>query len=197
MQKGLGQIIGCARRFCGGLRVTQVDNFVRLCTAVFLARTRVLSRLALVFEGPQRHAHRLKRLWRFLSNPRFPAQAVMDQIALHNLAAALRVGARKVVLVDVTKVTDQLGLLAARIPQRDALVPHASPVRRHLTLAACVPSPDHASQRGRVGQSRRQAGRTGHATPLPPSLSGALPQHPHPRHVSPPESSLRRFRSSC
>ncbi|MCX7597477.1 MAG: transposase [Armatimonadetes bacterium] len=125
MRNEVGTIIRYARRFCGGVRVTQVDNFVRLCTALWLTRSLVLSQLALVMEGPKRHAHRLKRLFRFLSNPRFPAQQVMDRLAMHNLAAALQVGARKIVLFDVTHLTENLAVLAAAIALRGRAVPLA------------------------------------------------------------------------
>jgi len=64
--------------------------------AIFRKRTTVLSELARCFVRPRRHIHRLKRIWRFVSNLRFNFQAVMDAICLHNLAMVLWASGRRV-----------------------------------------------------------------------------------------------------
>ncbi len=102
MQRASLQIMVYVRRFCQGLRVTQTANFTVLCYALALLRTCILSRLANVIDGPQRHIHRLKRLWRFISNPRFPTSNIMDAICVHNFNAALAAGARRVVILGFT-----------------------------------------------------------------------------------------------
>jgi len=116
-------IVAYAAGFCNGFRVTQVRNFTLLCWAIFRKRTTVLSELARCFRHPRRHIHRLKRLWRFVSNPRFNFQAVLDALCLHNLALALKAGGRRVVLVDITFLTEELAVLAAALACRGRAVP--------------------------------------------------------------------------
>lgn len=116
-------IVAYAADFCKGFRITQLRNFTLLCWAIFRKRTAVLSELARCFSRPRRHIHRLKRIWRFVSNPRFDFQAVMDAICLHNLAFALKAGGRKVVLLDITFLTDELAVLAAALACRGRAVP--------------------------------------------------------------------------
>ena len=116
-------ILAYAAEFCKGFRATQRRNFSLLCWAIFRKRTTVLSELARCFSRPRRHIHRLKRIWRFLSNRRFNFQAAMDAICLHNLFMALKAGARKVVLVDITFLTETLAILAAALACRGRAVP--------------------------------------------------------------------------
>ena len=123
MQQKPRHIVAYAADFCKGFCVTQQRNFTRLCWAIFRKRTTVLSELARCFRRPRRHIHRFKRIWRFISNSRFNFQAVMDAICLHNLALALKAGGRKVVLVDITFLTDQLAVLAAALACRGRAVP--------------------------------------------------------------------------
>ena len=80
MQQRPRYILAYAAGFCKGFRATQRRNFSLLCWAIFRKRTTVLSELARCFSRPRRHIHRLKRLWRFLSNPRFNFQAAMDAL---------------------------------------------------------------------------------------------------------------------
>jgi len=123
MQRRPRHILAYAAGFCKGLRATQVRNFMFVCWAIFRKRTTVLSELARCFSQPRRHIHRLKRIWRFVSNPRFNFQAVMDAICLHNLALALKAGGRKVVLLDITFLGDELAVLAAALACRGRAVP--------------------------------------------------------------------------
>ncbi|MBC7287697.1 MAG: transposase [Armatimonadetes bacterium] len=138
MKKSPEQIMDYARRFCKGLRATQAANFVALCDALALLRTCILSRLAGAISGPQRHCHRLKRLWRLVSNPRFPAKAVMDAICLHNFKAALSIGARRIVLLDFTALHHPFSALVAAVPIGGRAVP--------LLLWPCIPSEFERSQ---------------------------------------------------
>ena len=123
MQQIPGHIVAYAADFCKGFRITQVRNFTRLCWAIFRKRTTVLCELARCFHRPRRHIHRLKPIRRFVSNSRFNFQVVMDAICPHNLALALKAGCRKVVLVDITFLTDQLAVLAAALACRGRAVP--------------------------------------------------------------------------
>ena len=116
-------ILTYAQNFCKGIRLTQARNFAALCWAIFRKRTTVLSELARCFVRPRRHIHRLKRIWRFVSNLRFNFQAVMDAICLHNLAMVLWASGRRVVLVDITFLTDDLAVLAAALACRGRAVP--------------------------------------------------------------------------
>ena len=122
MQQRPQHILAYAAQFCKGFRATQRRNFSLLCWATFRKRTTVLSELARCFSRPRRHIHRLKRIWRFLSNRRFNFQAAMDAICLHNLFMALKAGARKVVLVDITFLTEKLAVLAAALACRGRAV---------------------------------------------------------------------------
>ena len=116
-------IMSYVTRFCQGLRITQATNFTALCYALWLVRTCILSRLANVISGPQRHAHRLKRLWRLVNNPSFPAHAVMDAICMHNFKAALAAGARRVVILDFTHLKDPYIALVAAVAFQGRAVP--------------------------------------------------------------------------
>ncbi|MCD6351834.1 MAG: hypothetical protein J7M26_06930, partial [Armatimonadetes bacterium] len=80
MQQRPRDIVAYAAGFCKGFRSAQVRNFVLIGWAIFRKRATVLCELARCFHRPRRHIHRLKRLWRFVSNPRFNFQAVMDAI---------------------------------------------------------------------------------------------------------------------
>ena len=142
MQQRPRHIVAYAAEFCKGFRATQRRNFSLLCWALFRKRTTVLSELARCFSRPcalegrrensldaghhcivllrlRSHIHRLKRIWRFLSNPRFNFQAAMDAICMHTLFMALKAGARKVVLVDIT---GKLGAPAAALVWRGRAV---------------------------------------------------------------------------
>ena len=137
-------IMSYVTRFCQGLRVTQATNFTALCYALWLARTCILSRLANVISGPQRHAHRLKRLWRLVNNPSFPAHAVMDAICMHNFKAALAAGARRVVILDFTHLKDPYIALVAAVAFQGRAVPPACmdnhpPQLRALSKHFCPP----------------------------------------------------------
>ncbi|MBC7288973.1 MAG: hypothetical protein H5T86_13245 [Armatimonadetes bacterium] len=145
MKRSPEQVMNYARRFCKGLRATQVANFVALCDALALLRTCILSRLAGAISGPQRHCHRLKRLWRLVSNPRFPAQAVMDAIRLHNLKAALSIGARPIVLLDFTALHHPFSALVAAVPIGGRAVP--------LLLWPCMPPEFQRSENAFLGRA--------------------------------------------
>ena len=123
MQQKPRHIMAYAAGFCKGFRITQVRNFARLCWAIFLRRTTVISELARAFKRPRRHSYRLKRMWRFLSNPRFNFQAVMDAVCLYNLAMALAAGACKAVLIDITFLSDGLAILAAALAWQGRAIP--------------------------------------------------------------------------
>ena len=116
-------IMSYVARFCQDLRVTQQANFQALCYALWLLRTCILSRLANVMDGPQRHTHRLKRLWRLVNNPSFPASAVMDAICLHNFNTALSAGARRVVILDFTHLKDPYIALIAAVAFQGRAIP--------------------------------------------------------------------------
>ena len=80
MQQKLKHILTYARNFCKGIRLTQARNFAALCWAIFRKRTTVLSELARCFVRPRRHIHRLKRIWRFVSNLHFNFRAAAKPI---------------------------------------------------------------------------------------------------------------------
>ena len=80
MQQKPRHILAYAAEFCKGFRATQRRNFSLLCWAIFRKRTTVLSELARCFSRPRRHIHRLKRLWRFVSNAPFDFRAAMDAL---------------------------------------------------------------------------------------------------------------------
>jgi hypothetical protein len=69
------------KRVVPGLRKTQ---FVNLCWVVFgLASSGQpsLSAVARWMVGPLRLVHRIKRIWRFIDNPRLPQGRIMAQVA--------------------------------------------------------------------------------------------------------------------
>jgi hypothetical protein len=80
---------------CPFLRATQTTNLALLVSALLAKRTLCLSGLARAYPTPAvrrvarpKHdlLHRLKRLWRFLDNPRVDAQAVQLALIPHTVA---------------------------------------------------------------------------------------------------------------
>jgi hypothetical protein len=93
------QVHAAVQRALPTLRATQAANLALLVSAILARRSLCLTALARSYPGPAvrrvarpKHdlLHRLKRLWRFVGNPRLDAVAVQAAFIPHTLAALRR-----------------------------------------------------------------------------------------------------------
>ena len=93
------QVHAAVQRVLPTLRATQAANLALLVSAILARRSLCLTALARSYPGPAvrrvarpKHdlLHRLKRLWRFVGNPRLDALAVQAAFIPHTLAALRR-----------------------------------------------------------------------------------------------------------
>jgi hypothetical protein len=66
--------------FCLTVRRTRLENLHLLAYGLLQGRSCCLSRIARFFPLPTEHTHRLRRLWRFLTNPHFIPEQVYPQL---------------------------------------------------------------------------------------------------------------------
>jgi len=62
------------------LRKTRLNNLVLLVTGILIVRTLCLSQISRTFPGDHTDNHKLRRLWRFLTNPHLQPAQVFPQI---------------------------------------------------------------------------------------------------------------------
>lgn len=123
--------------FCNQLaptwRKTQVVNLALLAQAIHRRRSLVLTDLARAYPIPtQRKAprpkngllHRLKRLWRFLDNPRPDPSALMLRLTRLSLSVCRTPGLLLPVLVDLTYF-EPFAVLSANVPRGGRALPVA------------------------------------------------------------------------
>jgi hypothetical protein len=72
------------RRVVPGLRQTQARNLCWVVFGLLAAGQPSRSAVARWMVGPQRLIHRIKRVWRFINNPRLPQGQVMAQLVYFN-----------------------------------------------------------------------------------------------------------------
>jgi hypothetical protein len=139
------------RSFCKDIaptwRATQITNLALAACAIFERRTLTLSHLAQVFPGPAtpkvatpRHPlwHKLKRLRRFLRNPRLHIDILAQCLTRLGLAFSDEPGLRLAVLVDLTYL-HPYAFLVASIPKGGRALPLIwRAFRRDLAGEACA-----------------------------------------------------------
>lgn len=124
------KIHGFVHSLAPELRKTRAVNLVWLTTAVLQQRSLSLSALARALPGPQRHLYRIKRLWRFIDNPRVRPMAIWPQVMAW-LTAPLLVKGMVPLIVDYTSIRDDYQTLWAAIPLRGRALPVASRAFRY------------------------------------------------------------------
>jgi hypothetical protein len=114
-------------------RKTQITNLALAACALLERKTLTLSHLAQQLPGPEKPKvlepshplwHRLKRLRRFLANPRLPVQDLFCRLTRLALCVSDEPGVRLSVLVDLTYL-DPYAFLVASIPKFGRALPIA------------------------------------------------------------------------
>lgn len=114
-------------------RKTQVVNLALLAQALYRRRSLVLTELARAYPMPSQRKvaqpkngllHRLKRLWRFLDNPRLDPSALMLRLSRLGCSVCRSPGLLLPVLVDLTYF-EPFAVLSANIPRGGRALPVA------------------------------------------------------------------------
>jgi len=104
-----------------GLRKTQLVNLCLVVHALVLCGRPCLSAVARCLPGPVRLIHRIKRVYRFVSNPRLPREQLAAQLAYLNWAYGA--GRQPRVILDWTDLGDEYVSLWAALVCRGRTVP--------------------------------------------------------------------------
>ena len=110
------------RRVHPGLRKTQFANLVTVECGLLLSGKPQLSAIARFAQGARRLIHRIKRLFRFIDNPRVSPVKLGLQLAYYNWQQAARQG-RPCVLMDYTDLGDGYTSLWTALAYKGRSVP--------------------------------------------------------------------------
>ena len=114
-------------------RKTQLVNLALLAQAIFRRRSLVLTELARAYPVPNerkvdcpKHGllYRVKRIWRFLANPRLDHEALMLRLARLSCSVSKSPGLLLPILVDLTYF-EPFAVLSANIPRNGRALPVA------------------------------------------------------------------------
>jgi len=127
------QLVSFFKQVAPTWRKTQLDNLALLAQALYRRRSLTLSELARAYPIPQRRQvphpqhgllHRLKRLWRFLHNPRLDETALMLRFTRLSCSVCRSPGLLLPILVDLTYF-EPFAVLSASVPRAGRALPIA------------------------------------------------------------------------
>jgi hypothetical protein len=120
-QFALSQVSAFVAQAHPGLRKTQLVDLCLVVHALAACGRPCLSAVARCLAGPSRLIHRIKRVWRFISNPRLPRERLAAQLAYLNWAYGA--GQKPRVILDYTDLGHGYVCLWAALVVRGRSVP--------------------------------------------------------------------------
>jgi hypothetical protein len=120
-QFALGQVSAFVEQAHPGLRQTQLVNLCLVVHALVACGRPCLSAVARCLSGPSRLIHRIKRVYRFVNNPRLPRERLATQLACLNWAHGAT--GRPRVIIDYTDLGNGYVSLWAALACRGRSVP--------------------------------------------------------------------------
>jgi hypothetical protein len=106
------------------LRKTRLVNLALLASAIILRRSLCLSELARAYTSPEKHCYRLKRLWRFLDNPKVDFSLIRQRLTILSYSIETSPGLLLPLLMDTTYF-EPYAVLSVSIPRGGRALPVA------------------------------------------------------------------------